>query len=110
MLSLIHLKTSTRLFSASPSCHSRNTKKTEKTITHRVHRLLGATNNDPLKLKLLPACTKINTLHVQVLMALKQLSPTVLPGNAPALPSIPGDAKGRDQLYLGATAAQLCKQ
>lgn len=68
---MIHLKTSNRLFSASPSCHSRNTKKTEKTITHRVHRILGATNNNPLELKLLLAHRKINTLHVQVLMALK---------------------------------------
>lgn len=44
---------------------------TEKTITHGVHRILGATNNDLLKLKLL-AHRKIN---VQVLMALKQLIP-----------------------------------
>lgn len=55
------------VLSPSPCCHSRNTKQTEKTITHRVHRILGATNNDPLKLKLL-ARRKIN---VQVLMALK---------------------------------------
>lgn len=69
---MLHLKTSNaRLFSVSPSCHSKTIKKTKKTITHRVHRNLGAMNNKPLKLKLLLACRKFNTLHVHILMTLK---------------------------------------
>lgn len=57
LLSLLQLKTSTgRLFSAPHTpCRSRSTRKTEKTVAHRVHRNLGAMNNESLKLKLLLA-------------------------------------------------------
>lgn len=66
---MLHLKIpNAGLFSASLSCLTRSIKKTQKTITHRVHKNLGAMNIKPLKLKLLLACRKTNTLQVHIVM------------------------------------------
>lgn len=76
---------------------------------HRVHRNLGAVNNELLQLILLLAHRKINTVHGHILLTVKAGYPHST-ASEHASPSLyPRGNQRRDRLYLGASA-ELSKQ